>query len=226
MAHPHQSFLDEFKIGIDKLVPLTPPEVVEEAKKLHAELLADENVNENAIHQALVAIGRKEFPYRRAFHELCASDEEQRLQGLVFERLDESLAKKLKEVTSHGVILEDFVKSKMFEEQLTAEERYQVSNAILLVDDLLKNQCDERAHERKATYEKLVEKWKKEEDRLQGMIDDLRKLALPNPKWTDEINSICDRLEEGWSVTEKDPQEEEIKKEIEYWNTVLHEQAE
>ena len=41
-------------------------------------------------------------------------------------------------------------------------------------------------------------------------------------KWEGEINSIANRLEEGWSVVERDPTEEEIVKELEYWNTVLH----
>lgn len=226
MPHPHQSYLDEFKIAIDNLVPMTPPEIIEEAKNLHRELSEDENASLKQIHQAMTLIGRKEFPYRKAFEELCAGDEEQRLQELVFERLDEDLVKKLEEVTAHGVILDDFVKSKMFEDELTAEERYQIQQAILLADDILENQCDERAHKRRQKYEELVGTWQKEAERLQEMIDQLRAMAKGNPKWTGEINSICDRLEEGWSVVEKDPKEEEIKKEIEYWATVLSEEGE
>ena len=223
MAHPHESYLKEFEIAINKLVPLTPKEVIEEARSLHKELLENEAVTEKQIHQALTLVGRKEFPYRKAYHELCASDEEKRLQELVFERIDEDLAEQIKEMTSHGVILEDYIKSDLFEKELSAEQRYQVEQAILLADDVLNNQCDERANTRQAQYKDLVAKWQKEAERLQEKIDQLRAMGQANPKWTGEINSICDRLEEGWSVVENDPSEEEIDKEREYWTTVLSE---
>lgn len=223
MAHPHQSYLDEFKIAIENLVPLTPQEIIDEAKKLHEELSGDEHATEKQIHQALTMIGRKEFPYRKAYQELCAGDEEQRLQKLVFERLEPELAAKIKEMTAHGVILEDYVKSDFFESQLSGEERYQVEQAILLADDVLNNQCDDRAQTRKEQYETLVKKWTDEATRLQGLINHLREMGANDAKWSGEIGSICDRLEEGWSVVEADPSEEEIKKEIEYWTTVLNE---
>lgn len=223
MSHPHQSFLDEFKISIEKLVPLTPPELVEEAEKLLAELLADQNLTEKQIHQAMSMIGKKEFPYRKAYLEICAGDEEQRLQKAVFERLDGSVKQKVVEMTKHGVLLDDYVKSRLFEEQLKPEERLQIEQAILLTEDVLDTQCDDRARKRHQEYSVLVQNWKKEVDRLQGLIDQLRAMSAEDPKWSGEINTVCDRLEEGWSIVERDPGEEEIVKEIEYWNTVLHE---
>jgi len=226
MPHPHQSYLDEFKIAIDKLVPLMPDEKIKEAQDLHAELLADEDTTEKQIHQALTLVGRTEFPYRKAYIELCAGDEEKRLREIVFERLDDKVKKKVEEMTEHGVLIEDLVKSKLFEEQFDGDERLQISNAILLADDVLDKQCDERAHSRQTQYEDLVKRWTTEATRLQGLIDQLRAMAQEDKKWSGEINSICDKLEEGWSIVEKDPQEEEIIKEIEYWNTVLHEDQE
>ena len=226
MPHPHQSFLDEFAIAIKHLVPLTPKEIVLEAKKLHAELSADENATEKQIHQALTLIGRKEYPYRRAYMELCQSDEEQRLQSLVFERVDPAIVKKITEMTVHGVVLEEYMKSDLFEEQLDGDERYQVEQAVLLADEVLDTQCEQRAETRKTSYEELVAKHRADATRLQGKIDRLRAMGGEDPKWSGEINSVCDKLEEGWSVVETDPTEEEIDKEMEYWNTVLHEEAE
>ena len=54
-----------------------------------------------------------------------------------------------------GVILEDYVNSRLFEEQFDGKERYQIENAILLVDDELNNQCDERA----ISERKLLKSW-------------------------------------------------------------------
>ena len=222
MSHPYQSFLDEFQIAIKKLVPLTPQELRDEAQKLHDELLLNEQATEKQIHQALSLIGRKEYPYRRAYEELCAGDEEQRLQTVVLERLEPAVRTKVEVMTSNGVILEEYVKSNLFEEQLSGDERLQVEQAISLADEVLDNQCDDRAKQRKETYELLVAKYTAEVERLQGLIDQLRAMGQGTEQEA-EINAVTDRLEEGWSVVERDPSEEEIKQEIEYWTTVLHE---
>lgn len=223
MPHPHQYLLQEFKISIDKLVPLTPEDIINEAKKLYDELSANEAATEKQVHDALVYVGRKEFPYRKAYEELCAGDEEKRLQLAIIERLDPKVWEKIHEVTHHGVNVVDFVNSRLFEERLSSDERYQVEQAILLAHDVLNKQCNERAAERKATYEELVERWQKEEERLQGLIETLRSFAERDAKWKDEILGKAAQLEEGWSIVERDPTEEEITKEIEYWSTVLAE---
>ena len=224
MDHPHHYLLQEFKISIDKLVPLTPKAIVDEAWGLYKELSEDENSTEQQIRQALVHVGKKEFPYRKAYEELCASDEEQRLQKIVFDRLEADVKAKVEAITQHGVHVLDYVNSKLFEEQLSADERYQVEQAILLAHDDLDRQCDERATERKESYEQLVARWTGEEQRLQQMIDQLRGMAERDAKWADEIKGKADVFEEGWSIVERDPVEDEIKKEIEYWSTVLEEE--
>lgn len=224
MPHPHQHLLDEYRISIDKLVPLTPAAIVDEAKRLYADLAGDENASETQIAQALIYVGRKEFPYRKAYEELCASDEEQRLQALVFDRLEPEVKAKVESMTQHGVHVLDYVNSSLFEEQLTGDERYQVEQAILLAHDDLGRQCDERATARKQTYEELVATWKAQEEKLQMLIDQLKGMAERDPKWADEIRGKAEVFEEGWSIVERDPSEEEIRKEIEYWEAVLSEE--
>ncbi len=226
MSHPHEYLLKEFQIAIDKLVPLTPPAVKLEAQQLHDELAANENSSEKQIHDALVHVGRKEYPYRQAYHELCADDEEVRLQKLVFDRLEPEVKAKIDAVTQHGVHILDYVKSPLFEDQLTSSERYSVEQAVLLAHDALNSQCSERAVKRQETYEELVAKWQAEEDRLQKQIDLLKMMAERDPKWRDEVLGKVAELEEGWSVTERDPTEEEIKQEIDYFQTVIAEDAE
>lgn len=221
MEHPHEYLLKEYKISLDKLVPLTPPEVIAEAQKLYEELSNNPAASELQIEQALIHVGKKEYPYRKAYEELCSSDEEQRLQKEVFQRLEAEVTNKIKKVTNNGVHVMDYVNSKLFEKELSATERYQVEQAILLAHDVLSKQCDERAAERKESYEQLVEKWKKEQTRLQELIDKLRQLAGRDAVYTQEINDKAKQLEAGWSIVERDPNEEEIVKEIEYWNTVL-----
>lgn len=223
MAHPYQYLLQEYEISIKKLVPLTPPDVAGEAQKLHEEFLRDENVTERQIRQALVHIGKKEYPYRKAYEELCATDEEKRLQESVTSRLEGVVQAKLKPLFDNGVHILDYVNSKLFEEQLTADERYHVEQAILVAHDELKKQCSDRASERKESYEQLVAKWHAKQNEIQGLIDQLRAMASRDEKWSAEITGKADQLEEGWSVVERDPDLEEVKKELEYWHTVLEE---
>lgn len=221
MDHPHKYLLEEFKISLDKLVPLAPPTIKAEGEKLHQELAANEAATERQIRQALVYIGRKEFPYRKAYTELCSSDEETRLQKEVFGRLEPGVLEKVQKMTDSGVHIMDYVNSKLFERDLTPTERYQVEQGILLAHDVLSRQCDERAKERAETFEQLVSKWKKEQERIQGLIDQLRLFAGRDDTYAEEINGKADQLEEGWSVVERDPEEQEIVKEIEYWGDLL-----
>lgn len=226
MSHPHEYLLQEYKLSIEKLVPLTPPEIMEEAKKLYDELLANESASERQIIQALIHVGKKEFPYRKAYLELCAADEEKRLEEAAFTKLEPELTAKIKKVTEHGVHLLEYVKSKLFETDLTSDERLRVENAINDAHDVVGRQCDERAQERKQNFEQLVDSWRKEQERIQGLIDQLRSMASRDERWKAEITGKADVFEEGWSIVERDPVEDEIVKEIENWATVLEEDEE
>lgn len=224
--HPHRYFLDEIKIAIKKMVPLTPPEIKQKAEALYAELEATPEADITKFHAALTEIGRDEYPYRKAYHDLCSQDEELRLRKLVLDRVEPEVKALLEETFAYNVLLDDYVKSELFEENMTAAQRYQVTNAILLAEEVLNNQCDDRAHARAGQYEELVEKRKQEVKELQDRIDHLKLMARKFPIYADEILTVANRLEEGWSITETDPTKEEIEKEIEYWQTVTTEDAE
>lgn len=223
MAHPHEYLLQEYKISIDKLVPLTPSEVISEAEKLYGELSQDESASERQIRQALIHIGKKEFPYRKAYEELCAGDEERRLEAAALQKLDEPVKAKLKPLLENGVHLTDFANSKLFETNLESDERYRVEQAILEAHDVVGRECDDRAKERAESYETLVATWKKKQEDMQKMIDQLRSMAERNPESANEIIGKADQFEEGWSIVERDPSEEELKKEIENWAAVMEE---
>ncbi len=217
--HPHQAFLNELEIAIKELVPTTPEEIVNEAKELHTSLSENPETNAEQIHKALVEIGRKEYPHRKAYHDMCDGDEEQRLKTLVFDRIDDAVQKKIEETVQY-VLLEDFVKSELFETLLTGDERYQVSNAITMAQDTLDHQCDDRCNHKQEEYKTLVENREKEAQGIQKGIDEIRALANEFTEHASDINASVYRLEEGWSITQKDPSVEEIQKEKEYWMSV------
>jgi hypothetical protein len=223
MSHPHEYLLQEYKLSVDKLVPLTPPAIVEEAQRLYTELSADQAATERQIRQALILIGRKEYPYRKAYLELCATDEEQRLQAEVLQRLDGPVKDKLEQMVASHVHVLDYVNSKLFEKDLEATDRYRVEQAILAAHDVLNKQCDDRARERQQNFEELVSRWQAKAENLQQLIDQLRGLAERDLTYAEEIRGKAEQLEEGWSIVERDPTEEEIKQEISHYTTLLEE---
>lgn len=225
MSHPHQHFLDEYRISIDKLVPLTPPDVREEAERLYTELAGNEHASERQIQQALVEIGKKEYPYRKAYAALCATDEEKRLEEAAFAKIEAPIAEKIRAVTSHGVHLIDYVNSKLFESQLTPEERYHVEQAILTAHDVINRQCDERAAKRKENFETLVAQWSAKRDEIQRLIEELRNMASRSPELSGEIVGAADAFEEGWSIVSRDPEEREVREALASFATQLEEQS-
>lgn len=225
MSHPHQYLLDEYRISLHKLVPLTPAEVREEAERLLQELSGNEHASERQILQALIEIGKKEYPYRKAYEALCATDEEKRLEEAAFKKIDAPIAEKVRAVTSHGVHLSDYVNSKLFESQLTPEERYHVEQALLEAHDVINRQCDERAETRKENFSTLVAEWSAKRDEIQRLIDEMRSMASRSPELSGEILGKADVFEEGWSIVSRDPEEREVREALASFATQLEEQS-
>lgn len=221
MNHPHEYLLQEFKISIDRLVPLTPQDIVEEARSLYERLKADDKASERQICQALIEIGKKEFPYRKAYQELCAQDEEKRLQEAALARLEPEVKTKIETMTNNGVHILEYVKSRLFEEQLDSTERFKVEEAILAAHDVINRQCDERAQERKIKYEDLVKEWGEYLKRVSLKIEALKEMADRSSLRRSEILDKAMTFEEGWSIVERDPVEAEVDEELKEWVLAL-----
>jgi len=225
MPHPHQALLDEFKLSIDRLPITVPQEIIDEARKLHAELLADPEASESKIEDALILIGKKEYPYRRAYNELAGTTSAEHRVELILDHLDASVKEKVQSHLQHGVTIDELVKSSMFETDFTPEERYQVEDGMLHAVDHLEEEAPAKIEEHQAEYDKLVETWKEKEAEMEGKIAELKALADVDKKWKDEILDKVRVFEMGFAITERDPDLVEIEKEIEYWKGTLSEEG-
>jgi hypothetical protein len=220
MSHPQQELLDQFSASIERLVPLTPPEIIDEARQLVDELGKSEATSAEQIRQAFVLFGRKEFPYRKAYEALCAGDEEQRLQEIVLAKLDDVTKASMDAVTKYGVHVVDFVKSSQFE-QLLPDQQTAIDNAIREAHDVLNKQCDDRAMQRQQDFESLVKSWREKGERIQSMIEALRTLAERSETHAADILAKAREFEDGWSMLEPDPTEEDVQREFDSWVQVL-----
>lgn len=221
MTHPHKALLGEFKYALDHLVPTVPAEVVEEGRRMHQELADNPEASEDQIHDALVKIGKAEFAYRNAYNDMVGKASEAKRVDLVLDHLEPAVKEKVKHLLDSGVALDELVKSGMFETDFTAEERYQVEDGILHAIDHIKEELPKEIEARKAEYDTLVAEWKAKQAKMEEKIEELRALSNKDAKWKDEILDKVKTLEEGWAVTERDPDLLTIEKEIEYWQGTM-----
>ncbi len=225
MSHPHQSLLREYKYAIDHLVPSVPKEVKDEATKMYASLTTNEQATEEQIVEALAKTGRKEYPHRHAYHELTQEVARAKLLKMVSEHVEPGVQKKLAKLLETGASLEEIVRSALFEEQFSPEERYQIQDGIMDAEEHLREELSSTIETQKSAYDALVLKYQSQMEEIQKHIDRLKELANKGPKWKDEILDKARLIESGWAVTEKDPELETVKKEIEYWRGTLGEEV-
>ncbi len=223
MKHPHQALLDEFKYAIEHMVATVPVGVKKQAEELLLELSGNAEATEEQIHDALVAIGKREFPYRRAYQDMMEKPSEEKRMQLVLEHLEEDVKAKVEVVMKDGVTLEALTKSSMFETDFTSEERYQIEDGILHAADHIKDEMPEVIASNKVKYDALVDSWKEKQKLMEQKIEELRALSGKDEKWRAEILDKVHVFEEGWSVVERDPELLEIEKEIEYWLGTMEE---
>lgn len=225
MNHPHEFLLQEYQVAIDHLAPTVPADVKIQAQKLHDDLLADPNATEDEVRAALSMTGAAEYPHRHAFNELTAGGVEARRVEITLEHVESEVAEKVKKLTDSGVTMNEVTNSKLFETDFTPEERHQIEDALLDADIHIREEFGKDAVSDEKKYAALLKKWEKRRDEILAKIDELEALKNKDEKWHDEIVEKVKRFREGFSVTEADPELEEVEKEIEYWRGTMGEEV-
>jgi len=224
MSHPHEYLLKEYQVAIKHLAPTVPTEVKDEAQKMYDQFLADPNVSEEQIHEALVRTGRAEYPHRHAFKDLTNVVRLEKVKQSVLEHVDEPTRKKLEEILASGANIEEVSHSSFFEDNFTSEEKNQIECGLTDAEEHVKEEISEMGETEKKAYDVLVKKYTKQAEEIQKQIDILRAMASQDEKWQAEILDKVKVFEEGWSVTEPDTNLDTVEKEIEYWQGVLGEE--
>lgn len=223
--HPHEYLLKEYQYAIKHLPPTVPAEIKNEAQKMHDQFLADPNASENTILQAMAKTGRAEYPYRHAFFELTSSTRIERLKEEVLEHVSEETKKKLEVILASGADIVEITRSKMFEDDFTAEERFQIECGLLDADEHLKDELEDLSEKDQGKFDKLVKKYEDQKNEIAKQLEILRAMASHDPKWQAEILDKVKTFEEGWLITMPDTKLETVKKEIEYWKGVFGEEV-
>lgn len=220
-SHPHAALLLEWQIAINNFVPTLPVEIKEKAQKRLEDLANDPQVSEKEIRLALIEVGREEYPHRHAFYDLTNPRKEQVLQERVLTKVPSQMQSILSNFIKSGAPVTDFARSKVFEDNFSPAERIGFERAFL---DAKKETTEILASSISVTSEEYLAAWKLWEEKAKRMDDLLTKIeALKdvNPMFTAEIENKVWRLKEGFSITEQDPEEKDLEKELEYWKGTL-----
>tara|TARA_B100001964_G_C14161472_1_gene566941 strand:+ start:520 stop:1182 length:663 start_codon:yes stop_codon:yes gene_type:complete len=219
--------LDELSFAIKHFVPTLPEEVTVQAKAKLAELSSNSEANEEVIKNAFHDIGLQEYPHRKAYDELTHTSAEKKMKDMVIEHVDEVVRAVIKPHLESGVSLKELVNSEIFQGQLDPKQRYQVEDGILVATDKLAESLKGEVGDHGNEYQKLLDKWTKHVEDIHAQIDKLGALV---PGGTEEqgleISNKVRSFREGFLLTERDPELEEVKKEVEYWTDTFAEEEE
>jgi hypothetical protein len=222
MSHPHQSMLDEFAFAIKHFVPTLPEEVKDEATSILETLSQNPEADEPVIRKAFYEIGVKEYPHRHAYEELTTTSAADQMKKMILAHVDDAVRDVIKPHLDAGVGLNELVRSDVFEADLSAEQRYQVEDGILVAKSKLADSLKEEVSDNAEIYQSLLKKWQEHTEEIQIKLEELEKYAEGGTETQqEEIKNKTGRYREGFIVTENDPDLEEIKKEIEYWQDLF-----
>jgi len=222
MPHPHKYLLLELDIAIKKTPP-TLPELKKEAEAKLKTFEADETVSEDVMLSYLSEVGRKEFPHRHALLEMHEAHGKGVEDKMVLDHLEDAVAVKVKKMLDSGVGLEELIGSDWFENELDPAERYQVEDGILLARYKIEKEDKGLVSSNKDEFDKLLAKWEEKAKKMEVLLEELETLAQTDERYKDEIEELVKGYRAGWSVVERDPKMEEIKKTLDYWKGVFEE---
>ncbi len=210
--------LDEFAFAIRHFVPTLPEEVKADAERVLESLTQNPDADEPIIKKAFHDIGIQEYPHRHAYDELTSTSAADQMKKMVLSHVEDPVRDMIKPHLDAGVGLTELVRSDVFEKELSAEQRYQVEDGIMVAKSKLADSLKGEVNDNAEAYQDLLKKWQDHTEEIQIKIEELEKYAEGGTEsQQEEIRAKAERYREGFILTETDPDLEEIKKEIEYW---------
>ena len=194
----------------------------QEIDRLFAELTAQgSQLTDEDARKALIAIGKIEWPYRHAYYAMVMACCSHTQHDLFLKELSPATRKKFESIGGKDATVQEVVHSRMFEEKLSPEERYEIQEAALKARLDMHTFMEDQIRQRQKDYEKVLAKAMEEQRMLQEAIDRLAAMAGQDEHWGPEILQKVQQFELGWSITEPDVTLEDAEREIESWKEML-----
>jgi hypothetical protein len=231
VRHPYAFTLDLMRQAID----LLPPGFSSKRRKEYATAFARFQKSPSTpypeIQETIAELGKESWPYRKAFEDLYARYGRASEESQLLTHLDQGLRDKYETFINEGGKLNHILEAKSgteiwvasrFERFFAPEEKFSIGQALIEARRAARQEIEELIKgPRRAEYEALISKYDKRRGVMTDKLHELRKLAGVSPKWQPEIEGQIQTFEEGWSVVEKQLDESELDKLIEYWKGTL-----
>lgn len=220
MEHPLKNELFLLKKTIDQ-TPFTYSENErKDFEKRYQLLEANQEAKREDIDSLIVEIGKATWPHRRAYEEFIKSYAQDKLEEYFKMHLDEAVLAKYEEFVKKGGNIKDYRRTKEFEEYFTPEENMAIEEALFTARDEVKIYIQGIINDKRSEYEENLKIYEQKQKDLSNMIESLKEIAAKSEKWAPEILDKIKKFEEGWSVVERDFDEDKLMHEIEYWQGV------
>ncbi|MBI5222671.1 MAG: hypothetical protein HY980_04235 [Candidatus Magasanikbacteria bacterium] len=195
MHHPHvKHTIDIFERVYQNLPPLVPELVEREMAHALEHLRSDVGVGIDEVESVVISIGKKIWPYWKAFGELCDMCQGRLGEKFLLGRLPPALKQKYAEFKEHGADYHD-LRSGAGAVYFTPEERQEIAAALVEVDR------DMREHMRQAVlsvdsgkYQNLVIDFQNILDDIEKRLDSLRLVAEDEGEHPELAEEIQDKI--------------------------------
>lgn len=231
MRHPYAFTLDLMRLTLDRLPAVFPAERKRYFDGRLSAFEADPHADQEVINSTLTELGKESWPYRCAYADLYEQYGRAAEEVGMLKNLDAATREKYERFIHEGGKLGQIAAARSgaglwqpspFERYFTPEEKYAIEQAWLAAREAARKEIDSLiAGKKKTDYENLVREHLARQARMAGMIGELRGLAKVNRKWESAILDNVRTIEDGWSVVERQPDEERLARDLEYWRGTL-----
>jgi len=218
MPHTHQALLDEVRIALENIPAATPLEERQILIERYNKLVANPKSSEGQISALIIESGKITWPYRKALESLSARYGRESERVYFKEHMEEGLrAKYEKFARDHKEVAEPW-RHEDFETVFSAEEKYQIEEALMEAKDAVHNEMEQAIlTDKKDEFAAELVSWQTKQKELNTKINSLRLLADRSPQFAPEILEKVHVFEEGWSVVERNVDIRIVQGEIEYY---------
>ena len=221
MHHPQiKHTIEIFEIMYKQLPPLVPDEMKKEMEHALEHLNDDYKVGVEEVENIVIALGKKIWPYWKAFGEFYNMDQGKLGEKFLLGKLPIELKKKYNEFKEHGGTYHD-LRSGSPAVFFEVEERLEITQSLIEVD------IDIREHTRQSVlsierkkYEDLIIDFQTILDDIEKRLDSLRLVAEDeeeHPELAEEIRAKVRAFEFGLCLLGPNSQTHELENAEDYF---------
>lgn len=219
------ALLQEIAIALRHSLPLVPSDIRQEIEAIQARIEAvGPDMSAEQLREELRAIGKREWPYRRAFASVMAQMGAGKELEAFLEECTPQVRAKVEGLGVRDVPFVEWCRSRVVEEGLSTDERMEVERAWELAREHTRAYVLEQVGEGGAWHEAYGAALAKEhadQQALEERLATMAKLIEVDEHWGPEIRAQWEAFEDGWSVTERDAEPAQVAHALEEWQRLL-----